>query len=480
MTDVLPTGLTPTVAGGTGWTCGIVAQTVTCTRSDGLAGGVSYPTVAVTVTVPQSAASSITNTATVVGGNEQVTGNNSASDPTTIVDTADPRIGISPASISGPVGSNATFTVDVGNNGPSPAQNLQAVITVPSGFSVGSATGTGWSCSIALSVVTCDLAGPLGASASAPSITLQTTLPGAAGGYSVSAAVTSSTLDTNSANNTATAAVTVNAAGTVNPPQPPAAPRADLSLTKTTSSAVVARGDRISYALTVHNDGPDAAVDVVITDRLPAGLTFVSAAGGGWACTSAGSVITCTRPQLAAGTTAAVTLVVIAARAGTITNNANVTSSTGDPNAANGVKAAVVRVMARVPLGIVPTRLGVAIKPGLATVASGEPDTFRRENDELRHERGQRCRHVRHDPRGREYRPGGRRPHGERPLLLAAGVARTRDFVRYVISIRADRRQAQHFALVARAVARNAPATNARARVSVLAEVEKTTGGYTG
>ena len=97
------------------------------------------------------------------------------------------------------------------------------------------------------------------------------------------------------------------------------AARGSLSA-KTTSSAVVARGDRISYALAVRNDGPDVAVDVVVTDTLPAGLTFVSAAGSGWACTSAEPVITCSRPQLPAGATAVVTLVVIAARASTITN----------------------------------------------------------------------------------------------------------------------------------------------------------------
>ncbi len=86
LTDVLPAGLTPTLAQGTGWTCGIGVQTVTCSRSDGLPPGLTYPAVTVTVAVAQSAPGSVTNTATIAGGSEQVTGNNSASDPTAIVD----------------------------------------------------------------------------------------------------------------------------------------------------------------------------------------------------------------------------------------------------------------------------------------------------------------------------------------------------------------------------------------------------------
>ena len=49
LTDTVPTGLTPTAASGAGWTCGINGATVTCTRSDALAPGASYPPVTITV-----------------------------------------------------------------------------------------------------------------------------------------------------------------------------------------------------------------------------------------------------------------------------------------------------------------------------------------------------------------------------------------------------------------------------------------------
>ncbi|MFD6987091.1 hypothetical protein ACFWAX_41550, partial [Streptomyces sp. NPDC059956] len=60
--DTLPAGLTPTAASGTGWNCGISGQTVTCTRSDALAAGASYPTINVTTNVTTSAPCTFTNT----------------------------------------------------------------------------------------------------------------------------------------------------------------------------------------------------------------------------------------------------------------------------------------------------------------------------------------------------------------------------------------------------------------------------------
>src|SRR5439155_22398910 len=51
VTDTLPAGLTPSVAAGTGWSCGIAAQTVTCTRSDALAASGSYPIITIAVAV---------------------------------------------------------------------------------------------------------------------------------------------------------------------------------------------------------------------------------------------------------------------------------------------------------------------------------------------------------------------------------------------------------------------------------------------
>jgi uncharacterized repeat protein (TIGR01451 family) len=90
VTDVLPSGFTYNAASGTSWTCSqSPAGTASCTRGGGntIAASASAPAITLTVNVASDAASSIINTATVAiggGGAESNTGNNSASDPTTV------------------------------------------------------------------------------------------------------------------------------------------------------------------------------------------------------------------------------------------------------------------------------------------------------------------------------------------------------------------------------------------------------------
>ncbi|MFI1718017.1 hypothetical protein [Streptomyces litmocidini] len=81
VTDTLPAGVTPTAASGTGWNCSVSGQTVTCTRTDALAAGSSYPTITVTANVTTSAPCAFSNTATVSGGGSASASDN---DPTTV------------------------------------------------------------------------------------------------------------------------------------------------------------------------------------------------------------------------------------------------------------------------------------------------------------------------------------------------------------------------------------------------------------
>src|SRR5208282_4856110 len=68
--DTLPLGATPASVTGTGWACAIASQTVSCTRSDVLAGASSYPSITVNANVAQTAPPTVTNTAMVGGGGE--------------------------------------------------------------------------------------------------------------------------------------------------------------------------------------------------------------------------------------------------------------------------------------------------------------------------------------------------------------------------------------------------------------------------
>jgi uncharacterized repeat protein (TIGR01451 family) len=80
--DTLPAGLTATGISGSGWSCTLA--TLTCTRSDALAGSGSYPPITLTVNVASNAPSTVTNSVSVSGGGETNTGNDTASDQTAV------------------------------------------------------------------------------------------------------------------------------------------------------------------------------------------------------------------------------------------------------------------------------------------------------------------------------------------------------------------------------------------------------------
>lgn len=80
VTNILPAGLSAATISGAGWTANLA--TLTCTRSDALAAGSSYPPIIVTVNVATNAPALVTNTAVVSGGGDARL--HSASDPTII------------------------------------------------------------------------------------------------------------------------------------------------------------------------------------------------------------------------------------------------------------------------------------------------------------------------------------------------------------------------------------------------------------
>jgi uncharacterized repeat protein (TIGR01451 family) len=89
--------------------------------------------------------------------------------------------------------------------------------------------------------------------------------------------------------------------------------------------------------LTVANAGPNTANGVVVTDTLPAGVTFISAtpSQAGESCTQSGGLITCNLNSIASGASETVAIIVRASTAGPITNSAFVTTSSGDNNTGN-------------------------------------------------------------------------------------------------------------------------------------------------
>jgi sugar lactone lactonase YvrE len=94
VTESVPVGLTLTSMVGTGWTC--PSGGTTCTRSDMLAAGASYPSITVTVNVTANATSPQVNTVRVSGGGSP---DSSVSDPTIIAMPS--VISVSPSAGSG-------------------------------------------------------------------------------------------------------------------------------------------------------------------------------------------------------------------------------------------------------------------------------------------------------------------------------------------------------------------------------------------
>ncbi len=111
VTDTLPnvnntlvaTGLT-----GTGWTCNL--GTLTCTRSDALAPGASYPAITLTVTVPQNIQANVTNSATVSGGGDP--NSHTANDPTHIGPPIEVTLAINNVTVNVGATQFVNFTVD--------------------------------------------------------------------------------------------------------------------------------------------------------------------------------------------------------------------------------------------------------------------------------------------------------------------------------------------------------------------------------
>ena len=118
VTDALPAGLTATAISGTGWTCTL--GSLSCNRTDALGASASYAPVTVTVNVAANAPASVTNNATVSGGGELNTANDSASDPTTIGNGPDLIVTKTHSGNFTQGQTGAQYTITVKNTGGSP------------------------------------------------------------------------------------------------------------------------------------------------------------------------------------------------------------------------------------------------------------------------------------------------------------------------------------------------------------------------
>jgi hypothetical protein len=116
VTDTLPASLTATAMTGPGWNCTL--NTLTCTRSDLLAANTEYPTITLTVNVAANAPGSVVNTATVSGGGEIITSN----DTSTVTSPVQPPVTVSLFFSSGTINAGSAASYELQLNAPVPGQ----------------------------------------------------------------------------------------------------------------------------------------------------------------------------------------------------------------------------------------------------------------------------------------------------------------------------------------------------------------------
>jgi uncharacterized repeat protein (TIGR01451 family) len=128
-----------------------------------------------------------------------------------------------------------------------------------------------------------------------------------------------------------------------------AASSSDLSVTMNASPPTVVANSNITYKITLHNGGPDTAVNITLNDSLPAGTAFVSCnSNGGGVCGGSGNNRSISFASLASGASANITIIATAQCSdadGTVLNDmVTVGSLTPDPNSGNNTASAPVTV----------------------------------------------------------------------------------------------------------------------------------------
>jgi uncharacterized repeat protein (TIGR01451 family) len=260
-------------------------------------------------------------------------------------------------------GAPLTYQLVVTNNGPEAAADVQVSDPLPAGLTFVSASS---GCGAAGQSVTCSL-GTMSPGAS-QTLTVTADIASAVGGQVVNtAAVTSTTLDPDPANNTATATVDVPLEGD-----------ADLSIDKTPSTSTVGPGSQVLYTLVVTNDGPSDATGVTVSDAPPAGIVLQSAQASQGSCTVAPGALSCSLGGLVDDGTAQilVTAQVGDGATGALTNTARVTGDQRDPNGSNDTDPETVTVP-EPPPGPQPRADLTIVKRGDRTAQIGKALTYR-------------------------------------------------------------------------------------------------------
>jgi len=142
---------------------------------------------------------------------------------------------------------------------------------------------------------------------------------------------------------------------------------ADLSLSASAAPKPVGVGSNLVYSLTVSNAGPATATGVIVSNQLPANVTFISATGG---ATPASGLLLVNLGSLAEGTNVSVQVVVQPTVAGSLTNNFQVFANEFDPNMTNNSASVVSTVTNAAVVASADLKLSASAAPEPVGVSS--------------------------------------------------------------------------------------------------------------
>jgi large repetitive protein len=256
-------------------------QSISCQLAAALPATGTAPTLAVTVQLDAAAPAGVhTNSATVTSPTPGTPGTGSGD----LTVTRSAVLSLSKTHTgTASVGDQLTYALIAHNAGPAVADDLVIDDPLAPGLTYVSGTGTGWTCVAAGTGAHCELAGNVGVGEDTSPLSLVVEVGPAAYPSVTNVATVSSTDPDLPGSATATDVA-------------PVPPLATLSITKH-HIGTFAVGGPGTYRLTVTNNGPTPSPGpIVVTDSLPAGLTYVSAAGPGWTCAAVAAAVTCTLP----------------------------------------------------------------------------------------------------------------------------------------------------------------------------------------
>jgi uncharacterized repeat protein (TIGR01451 family) len=325
-----PTGFTVTGITGANWTCTL--STTTCTRSDPLAPGQSYPPITVTGNVTAANGASVSIPLSASGGGMSAAVNSAPS-----VTVAAPALSVNETNTAnfnlGQQG--ATYTVTVKNGASAGATNAAVTVTetVPADETLVSMSGTGWTCPGHGGPNTCDRSDTLVTGASYPALTVAVNVAANATSPQLSqVAVSGGGMASSASGSDST---------TINVP--------DLAINVTQSGKFIA-GANGTFNISVGNDATGATAGptggpITVTDTLATQFSYVSASATGWSCAAAVQIVTCTNPgPINPGSSAATIPLIVSVSSsaeGTISNTASAVTY-ADGNASNNSSTASV------------------------------------------------------------------------------------------------------------------------------------------